>query len=185
MEIRDPKAMRALAHPLRLRLLEVVAMEHTATATRCSELVGESPANCSFHLRTLEKYGYLERVPGRTARDRPYRVVDVRQNWSSDSDDPDTSAAADALGSAFLDWELARIRAVAHADKPAGWEGATYTGGATLWLTPEELRSIRQGYVDLIAPYVERLSDPTLRPEGGRPVRLFATANLIPDPDPS
>ena len=53
LDLTDPKAMRALAHPLRWALLEALAHAGTLTATQASEMLGESPANGAFHLRTL------------------------------------------------------------------------------------------------------------------------------------
>ena len=66
LEVRDPKAMRALAHPLRMQLIEAIGQSdtRTLTATQASELLGESPANCAFHLRTLAKYGFVEEAGG-------------------------------------------------------------------------------------------------------------------------
>ena len=55
LNLTDPKAMRAMAHPVRMALLELLAVTPTLTATQASEALGESPANCAFHLRTLAK----------------------------------------------------------------------------------------------------------------------------------
>jgi predicted transcriptional regulator len=60
LDLTDPKAMRALAHPLRWALLEALTHAGTLTATQASEMLGESPTNCAFHLRTLAKYGFVE-----------------------------------------------------------------------------------------------------------------------------
>src|SRR5215831_7968530 len=62
LEVRDPRMMRALAHPLRVALIEAIGQADTGTltATEASDLLGESPANCAFHLRTLAKYGFVE-----------------------------------------------------------------------------------------------------------------------------
>ena len=54
------QTLRALAHPLRLKLLELVSLRGPLTASQCAPLVGESPSSCSFHLRQLAKYGYVE-----------------------------------------------------------------------------------------------------------------------------
>lgn len=72
---RDAKALRALAHPLRLRLLAVASSEGTITTTSASEHTGESSANCSFHLRLLARYGFLEAAGGRDRRERPWRLA--------------------------------------------------------------------------------------------------------------
>ena len=63
--------MRALAHPVRLALLEVLADEGRLTATEAGERIGESPANASFHLRQLAKYGFVEEAEGAPAAGAP------------------------------------------------------------------------------------------------------------------
>ena len=60
----DPRAMRAVAHPVRIALLEVLGTEGPLTATQAGEHIGESPTTCSFHLRQLAKYGFIEEVEG-------------------------------------------------------------------------------------------------------------------------
>ena len=67
--------MRAVAHPLRMALLELFAYHETLTATQASELLGESPANSAFHLRTLAKYGFLREAGGGKGRERPWTLV--------------------------------------------------------------------------------------------------------------
>src|SRR6202042_2178730 len=69
----DAVAMRALAHPVRVSLIELLAVVDTLTATQASELLGESPANCAFHLRTLAKYGFVEEAGGGRGRERPWK----------------------------------------------------------------------------------------------------------------
>ena len=64
----DPRALRALAHPLRLSLLGMLRTEGPLTATRAGELLGESSASCSFHLRQLAKYGLVEEAGGGRGR---------------------------------------------------------------------------------------------------------------------
>src|ERR1044072_1335256 len=73
--ITDPKALRAMAHPLRWQLLEILAGEGTATATQCAQETGESVANCSYHLNLLAKYDYVEKAEGGQGREKPWRLV--------------------------------------------------------------------------------------------------------------
>jgi DNA-binding transcriptional ArsR family regulator len=51
MELTDPLAMRALAHPARIAIAQHLALEGPATATQCAEVTGMSPSACSYHLR--------------------------------------------------------------------------------------------------------------------------------------
>ena len=77
LSLTDPRLMRAIAHPVRMALLEAMeqAEARTLTATQASELLGESPANCAFHLRTLAKYGFVEEAGGGQGRERPWRLA--------------------------------------------------------------------------------------------------------------
>src|SRR5436305_8556002 len=67
----DPRALRAMAHPIRLSLIGVLRREGPLTATQAGELIGESSASCSFHLRQLAKYGLVEEAGGGRGRERP------------------------------------------------------------------------------------------------------------------
>src|SRR5215472_4220467 len=85
LEVTDPRAMRALAHPVRLDILSALA-KGPKTATECAEAVGESPQSCSYHLRTLAKYGFVERAEATNGKERPWRKVKSGLNWSTDTD---------------------------------------------------------------------------------------------------
>ena len=63
-EITDPKAMRALAHPVRLAILDAMRNEGELTATRAADLLNQSPGNMSWHLQTLAKYGFIVEAEG-------------------------------------------------------------------------------------------------------------------------
>lgn len=73
-ELRDPRAMRALAHPVRLALMDALSLDGELTATQAPRIVGESPANCFFHFRQLAKYAFVEEAGGGAGRQRPWRL---------------------------------------------------------------------------------------------------------------
>lgn len=177
--------MRALAHPLRIELFERLAIEGSATATELAEMLGTTPANCSFHLRVLGKFGYLERVPGRTGRERPWQVVDVSQDIDTTGGDEETDAAARALSESFLEWEHARMRTAAGVQPSPAWRGKLFGAAATLHLTPDEVAAIGDQIHAIIQQYVSRWHDPASRPEGSEPVRIFTNAYLVADARPS
>src|SRR5881296_4668557 len=76
--------MRALAHPTRLALLDHLHSVEQATATECAETVGDSPSSCSYHLRALAKWGFVEEGEGGAGRERPWRAAAARIEFSSD-----------------------------------------------------------------------------------------------------
>src|SRR4051794_41920037 len=92
-EVTDPMAMRALAHPVRLALIEALADAGTLTATEAGERVGESPANASFHLRQLAKYGFVEEA-GTQGRRRPWEVKQLGVGFTHLAEDEGEAAGA-------------------------------------------------------------------------------------------
>ena len=96
-ELTDPGVMRAMAHPTRLGIIHVL-IDGPATATECSEVVGESPSSCSYHLRTLAELGFVEEVTGGDGRERRWKLV--RRNWSAKAgaeESPEFAAASNLL----------------------------------------------------------------------------------------
>src|SRR5712692_902420 len=92
----DPRVLRALAHPLRWQLIDLVGSEMTATATRCAEVLGESVASCSYHLGILGKYGYIELVPGQAGKEKPWRLASRKQNLDPGDLNAEGALAAEA-----------------------------------------------------------------------------------------
>jgi DNA-binding transcriptional ArsR family regulator len=182
----DPRAMRALAHPTRVALLEFLLREGPLTATRAGELLGQSPASCSFHLRQLAKYGFVEEAPGGKGRERPWRRVSVTLSWSAVSPDAETDAAGEVLT------EVAARRNLEHLEEwfrtrrsfPPEWQVAGEGWDSLLYLTLDELKEFNLRIRDLAFEYLDRVRDPSRRPKGSRPVEFLAYTFPLP-PTPS
>ncbi|ROP44256.1 helix-turn-helix protein [Streptomyces sp. PanSC9] len=172
----DPKAMRAVAHPTRLALLEALARREPLTATEAAQMVGESPTNCAFHLRTLAKYGFVEEAGGGTGRSRPWRRAHIGFSVaSSDSaGDPEASMAAAALSAVLWDSWLDRIRRIGamRSAFPEHWNKITSFAESVFYLTPQEAESFQADLNAILFRYRDRLEDPALRPEGAVPMEL-------------
>jgi hypothetical protein len=168
----DPKAMRAIAHPVRMALIELLAVVGTVTATQASEALGESPANCAFHLRTLAKYGFVKEAGGGRGRERPWTAAQpVIRISSTRQTDPQAALAADALGQVWLDRLLDRVRRVfGRKARLPGWEDATEWSRTGLLLTPEEAMRVTREVRAILARYKDRERDPSRRPAGALPV---------------
>jgi DNA-binding transcriptional ArsR family regulator len=176
-KITDARAMRALAHPVRLALLEALAHAGTLTATQASELLGESPANCAFHLRTLGKYGYVVEAGGGRGRERPWRRAHTTLHIPSEQDDPLAAMAAEELGQFWLDMMLERARSAIsrRPSWPAEWRQSGLLGQSEYiaYLTPEEAREFAAEVERLYRRLGDRVDHPERRPEGAMPIEML------------
>jgi DNA-binding transcriptional ArsR family regulator len=173
----DPVALRALAHPLRLRLIEELTLRGPMTATEASTHVGESPSSCSFHLRTLAKYGFVEEAEGGTGRQRPWRVVQVGSRWTTTSETPAAERAAGETLAAVVrerDYRLLQAYLERTDELDDEWRRVAFNSNYGAWLTPDELDAISEGLTALWEPYLGRFGHPERIPDGARMVHLFA-----------
>ncbi|HEX3513927.1 MAG TPA: helix-turn-helix domain-containing protein [Trebonia sp.] len=177
----DAKAMRAMAHPVRMALLELFGYHETLTATQASELLGESPANSAFHLRTLAKYGFLREAGGGKGRERPWTLVNRTVTITHNQPDPQAALAADELGRLWLERWIDRARGyfAARNDLP-DWDEASGWTSRHVFLTPEETVRLREEMRRLLNRYEGRLADPALRPAGALPVEWTVFAAPVP-----
>ncbi|HEY2549625.1 MAG TPA: helix-turn-helix domain-containing protein [Streptosporangiaceae bacterium] len=169
MQVTDPVALRAMAHPLRLDLIELLGTAGPATAAECARQLGSTQASCSYHLRQLGKYGFVEQAdPRGDARERPWRLTDIEQSWSND-------ASAAELERVFVQREADRILSwqAASRRQPQPWRSAGFIGGATLPLTAAEVAAVRDELRAVIEPYVARLTERSPWPAGYRFVRIM------------
>ncbi len=90
VNITDPKALRALAHPARITILQHLMLDGPATATECADVAKLSPSACSYHLRALARYGFVEeeRAAGADGRHRPWRATAVGLSIGGDASPP-------------------------------------------------------------------------------------------------
>jgi DNA-binding transcriptional ArsR family regulator len=184
-QLTDAQELRALAHPVRVELLELLGREGPLTATQAGDLLGESPANMSFHLRTLAKHGFVEEAQGGTGRQRPWRRVAVAHSFELDSEEADTSAVAHALSHQFAVRSMRRreVWEATQASYPKEWRDASYVFDSVTYLTAEELRTVGEEIMAIIDRYSARVADRDLRPGDAYPVALVSTGHpLAPTP---
>lgn len=182
----DASTLRALAHPLRVEILRVLDDLHEATATQIAEHVGESPSNCSFHLRQLAKAGFIERAEAKGTQ-RPWRPVHRGRDLRPDPTDPESVRASGAIGAAYVQQEAARVvdyLTVRRDDDPE-WILAMTVNTSSFWATAEETRALNDELHHLVDRFAGRGDHPERRPEGARLVRLLATVNVDPDSEPT
>jgi DNA-binding MarR family transcriptional regulator len=184
MDVTDPLAIRALAHPLRLDLLELLGMAGPTTAAQCARVLGVPQANCSFHLRQLAKYGFVEDAgPGRDRRERLWRVTELNLRLRGGGDNETVSTE---LGNVYLQRVVQEILDWARRDdKGPDWRD---TGGMTAGiglLSAAEYGELYEQWFALVKPYFDRAAGAglTLQP-GQRYVRYLMAATPLPGFDP-
>jgi DNA-binding transcriptional ArsR family regulator len=177
----DPREIRAIAHPVRIALLEALSREGPLTATQAGDIVDESPANCSFHLRTLAKYGFVEEAPGGAGRQRPWRRVTFGQSLEL-TEEGEAGIAAQTFAHLSDERTFGRIRQYVDTISayPKEWQEASYLFDSLVYLTPSELKEIQVALFELMTRYHERTADKSLRPEGARAVQLASYGFPLP-----
>ena len=174
----DPRALRAMAHPIRLSLIGMLRREGPLTATQAGELIGESSASCSFHLRQLAKYGLVEEAGGGKGRERPWRATTLFTSWPDVAEGPEAAAASSLLSSVLADryFEALMRWLDAKPDQPEQWQHAAQFGDTMLYVTPEELTELAAETQAMMDRFLDRVEHPELRPPGARRVTYLHMA---------
>lgn len=176
-QLTDPRAMHALAHPLRLALIDLLRREGSINATEAAAELGESQASCSFHLRQLAKFGFVEEVEGVRGRARPWRLSGRGLRSANVHDDPEAQIAWAALERLLRDRQLGRYRAwlEGRSRYSRRWRDAAYHTQSVAWLTPEELDDVTEQVTALLVGlFPDRRDDPETRPADALPVELLS-----------
>ena len=173
--ISDPRALRALAHPARIAILQHLALDGPATATECAQVAGLSPSACSYHLRALARYGFIdeERSGAADRRHRPWRALGVAITVGADPDQPDAVRAASRLLVESVRARAAEIRTAYldhEAEYPAEWQQAAGTRHDVLHLTAAELAEVKEQISAIMDQY--RRLRPDDRPAGAGRVHV-------------
>jgi DNA-binding transcriptional ArsR family regulator len=185
-QVSDAQSMRALTHPVRISLLEQLSVVGPMTATEVGELIGESPTTCSFHLRQLAKYGFVEEAGGGKGRARPWRMTAIGMNISSNNEDPEAAIASSALAQLFRERYLQRYRTwlETKGNYPEEWRRAAGDSEFVFYLTADELDALRDELLEFLLPRCqERLADPSLRPPGSVPVEMLVITYPLSVPE--
>ncbi len=180
--VTDPRTLRALTHPVRIALLEALSLEGPRTATQVGEIIGESPTTCSFHLRQLAKYGFVEEAGGGKGRARPWRMTSIGMRFASSHDDRETEIATGMLVRLLRERQLERYRTWRDTKPtyPRAWREAAGDSEYIFYLTAEELNELKTEVAELLAPrFLERLTDPSTRPADAVPVEMLVFAYPI------
>ncbi|MEV6595708.1 winged helix-turn-helix domain-containing protein [Actinoplanes sp. NPDC051346] len=177
--VTDPQALRALAHPLRLKLHALVGREGSITAAEAARQLGVSQALASHHLRQLAKYGYVEPGPAGDNRERPWQITATSTRYEG-GDSPEGWESVELLdrymaeqaAAQLADWQQRRT------DEDPGWSDHAGVDQSLLYLTLEEFAELKAAWHALVVDWVRQrpLGDATKRPADAVPVNLTLVA---------
>lgn len=177
LTITDPKTMRALAHPARLAILDLLRRHGPASASDLAPGVGASASLVSWHLRHLAGFGLVrDSEPGADRRYRRWEAVarGFRFEVPEDPDDVEGRSAARLLSQQmFLRAEEVPARWVAEVEPglDPGWRRLAGVSNTRVVVDADELAAIEDAFERVLAPYATRSAAD--RPSGSRGVRLM------------
>jgi DNA-binding transcriptional ArsR family regulator len=168
----DAGALKALAHPLRVRIFDLLSERGPQTASTLAALVGETSGSMSYHLRALAAHDLIREVEGRgTARERwwerPKGRIDLP--GPDESMTPSNRAAAQIVTSEFFRLRHETLMAYLNRNEseiPEEWRDAGIIMTTYLDLSAtqmEELKAELSGVVDQVIDRYRGQTGPDLR----------------------
>ena len=177
----DATGMRALAHPVRVRILATLQNDGPSTATRLSPVVGATPSVTSWHLRHLGEHGLVRDAEARgSGRERWWEATSRGFRFTTDGPGAReagrmlTEAIETAEGDVVGDWHR-----TVEPTLDRRWLAVAGRSSTRVLVTPEEMSALERAVEELLAPYVRRKDDPASAPEGARTVLLLR--HTLPD----
>ena len=161
----DATSLQGLAHPLRVQLCDQLNLHGPATATQLAARLGESSGATSYHLRQLEKYGFVEEDPDRgSGRERWWRRVPMRISHrgatrSSRARRPATPRCSCSTSSSAASWRASRSGATTSTDGRASGPTRSVESSSHLRVTADELGPVGAEIDAVITAWVERTRD--------------------------
>jgi DNA-binding transcriptional ArsR family regulator len=176
----DPRALRALANPVRLALIDWLREHGPANATECAAAVDASVQLCSYHLRALARWGFVAEVPSGDGRERRWqlvaRTVDVPKGRL---ERPELASAWNLLRARLIDRNIELVTEFVEqeASYPAEWREAATFLTTPIRVTPKELEEIAARIADVLEPFID--AEATTETE-----TAYAVVWAIPRPEP-
>lgn len=185
----DAASLPGLAHPLRVQLLEQLTQYGPATATQLGARLHESSGATSYHLRQLERYGFVEEDPGRgSGRERWWRRVPggLRINAPELNDDAATKEATTLVVNEF---NRGRLRRAEHwretyADWPREWQDASAQGTFHMRLTAPEVEALNTELEAVVMRWHRVATERTDDDVDGASSQVEVQLTVFPLPDP-
>lgn len=155
----DARAMKAFAHPLRMAMYDYLNDYGSATATLLARHTGESTGQTSYHLRQLERHGFVQEDTGRgSGRERWWKAVGFRVEGTALSEDAGTRPAVVTMlqhqvaqrAESLREW-FARSES-----EPQEWQLSSTTNRSTVPMTKAETAALRDELMEVVDAHSRR-----------------------------
>ncbi|KAA9150664.1 helix-turn-helix transcriptional regulator [Microbacterium lushaniae] len=182
--ILDAGALRALAHPLRVQIYDILSQYGPQTSSSLAALTGESSGATSYHLRALARQDLIREVTGRgTGRERWWErpVGGVELSGPEAARTPAGRAAMQVVMTETLNrrhQQLMAWIATAMDTEPEEWRGASMISTGTARLTPAQLADLTSRIQTIIDETVDTYRDQ--QGEDVRPVTIRSDVFPLP-----
>jgi DNA-binding transcriptional ArsR family regulator len=181
-----PEALKVFAHPLRTAMYNLLGEQGPSTATQLGRQLGESSGQTSYHLRQLEKHGFVEDDPDHpSGRERWWRAVGFSIDGRQMLRDPATAPAARALlQSVVADRADVLTRWMSRTEVEPGWEDSEINDRITTDLTPAETRDLIAEVQRVLAEHIDaaKARKAAGETDGRRTVRIYLDVLPLPLP---
>ena len=173
----EAKALAALAHPFRARIMDALKVDGPSTASALAQRTGQAVGSVSHHLKVLSEAELVVEVPelAKDRRERWWRLAAPGTRWSRQELADDTAAVAAATAAEALNFQrqIERTRDwMANAESAPEWDEASFVTQNWMRLSPAELRELSEELVELLMRWTDRTP-----PDDGverEPVFVFA-----------
>ena len=182
--LEDPEALRALAHPLRGKLLAALRLDGPATASMLAGQYGESSGSTSYHLRMLARYGFVEDDPGREqGRERWWRSAHELTEWTPSAlfggEPGEAEAARQFMRRVIGDYARWQARWIDELEQwSAEWQEASELSDLAMRLTPAQLEALKEELLTTILRYRDA------GPDGDGAERVVVLLQAFPQSGP-
>lgn len=184
----DSTAMKAFAHPLRMAMYDFLNDHGSATATMLAKHTGESTGQTSYHLRQLERHGFVtdDRSRG-TGRERWWKAVGFSMHGVELAKDTSTRPAIDAM---LRNQDAQRSAAIAEwyersEQESTEWTDASINSRHSMMLTLEEVVELKERVMNELHKYADlskkRSEEGPDAEVGTRRVRLYLDIFPLPE----
>ena len=178
-KLTEAKALAALAHPFRARIMDALKVDGPSTASALARRTGQAVGSASHHLKVLAEAELVVEAPelAKDKRERWWRLTSPGTRWSREDFADDTAAVAAAHAAEALNFQRQIERArewMANAESDPEWDNAAFVTQNWVKVSPAELRQIAEELIEVLMRWTDRPPpDDGVRRE---PVFLFARA---------